>query len=48
LNKVYSTHIQEERVKTIAQGKDEGGDVMAADRARGDKKDKAMVCSHYK
>jgi len=29
LNKVYSTLIQEERVKTIARERDERGDVMA-------------------
>ena len=49
LNKVYSTLIQEERVKTIARERDERGDVMAlAIRARGNGKDKTMVCSHYK
>jgi len=46
---VYLTLTQEERVKTIAWGKDKRGDAMAlAIRARGNGKDNTIVCSHCK
>ncbi|KAK3012177.1 hypothetical protein RJ639_010476 [Escallonia herrerae] len=55
LNRVYSTLIQDERVKTIASGKEERGKAMAfaaqsmaAYRSRGEWKDKNMVCSNCK
>ncbi|KAK3008446.1 hypothetical protein RJ639_014444 [Escallonia herrerae] len=55
LNRVYSTLIQEERVKTIAHEKEERGEAMAfavqntaAYRTRGEWKDKNVVCSNCK
>ncbi|KAK3021081.1 hypothetical protein RJ639_046102 [Escallonia herrerae] len=52
---VYLTLIQEERVKTIARGKEEPGEAMAfaaqsaaAYRSRGEWKDKNVVCSNCK
>ncbi|KAK3042287.1 hypothetical protein RJ639_001882 [Escallonia herrerae] len=55
LNRVYSTQIQEERVKTIARGKEERGEAMAfaaqstiTYRGRGEWKDKNVVCSNCK
>ncbi|KAK3028580.1 hypothetical protein RJ639_039271 [Escallonia herrerae] len=55
LNRVYSTLIQEEKVKTIARGKEERSEAMAfaaqsttAYRSRGEWKDKNVVCSNCK
>lgn len=53
LNRVYSTLIQEERIKTITQAKEEREEVMGLavqtntkSKGRGDTKDKNVVCSH--
>ncbi|XP_019442216.1 PREDICTED: uncharacterized protein LOC109346932 [Lupinus angustifolius] len=53
LNMVYSTLIQEERMKTITRAKEERGDIVgfavqigAKSREREDTKDKGDVCSH--
>ena len=48
MNKVYSILIHEERVKTIARGKDDRGEIMAlATRTRPDGKNKSsLLCSH--
>jgi len=49
LNKVYLILIQEERVRTVARGKEERGEVMAFPvRGQMDRKDKSVVCSHSK
>jgi len=49
LNKVYSILIQEERVQTMARGKEDRGEVIAfIVRGRVDGKDKTMICSHCK
>jgi len=49
LNKVYSILIQEERVQTMACGKEDRGEVITfAVRDIVDGKDKTMICSHYK
>ncbi|KAK2996506.1 hypothetical protein RJ639_024954 [Escallonia herrerae] len=55
LNRVYSTLIQEEIVKTIARGKEERSEAMASAaqstttyRSRGEWKDKNVVCSNCK
>ena len=50
MNKVYSILVQEKRVKTIARGKEERGEIMALiTRTRPDERDKSgVVCSHCK
>ena len=55
LNRVYSTLIQEERVKDMAQAKDEHGEIMVLaahasfkTEGRGETRDKNVTCTHYK
>ena len=55
LNRVYSTLIQEERVKTMARVKGEQGEIIALaaqagseGKKRGDSRDKNTVCTHCK
>lgn len=53
LNRVYSTLVQEERLKNMAQAKDEHGEFMAVavqsnfkQKGRGENWDKSVICSH--
>lgn len=55
LNRVYSTLIQEERVKDMARTKDEREDIMALTthtnfktKGRGEVRDKSVTCTHCK
>ena len=51
LNRVYSTIIQEERVRTITRAKEERGEIVgfmaqAKGRGRGEAKDKSHICTN--